>query len=435
MLKSIKLINFKRYENIDVDLDHKVTVLVGPNSSGKSSIIKSLLAFKQTYDDQNEHSGFLSRGEFVDIGPFSEYIRNHDTTKVCHFIFEIKLLPIAGTRLAAFQTNKAWIEIVHGDDPSTGHGRTILYSISLDGPIHDIKNYDPINDENRTIMYKRMTGSDDRYKINISKGLFDYAQGFSKKGGITYDRLCNYLSHGVVQAKRFANIGFFSYNAGTRTVPDDYNIFINFVERYTNELDRSLGSDLTGQLFALAALRDPPQRTSPRTDERLKVGARGQNVASVFYNFRQRALKKSNSKTRDDYNRLLTWLKDIDLCNDVTTDRWSDLIDFRAVINSESLQGESITDIGVGFSQAFPILVQLAVMPEGARLIVEQPELHLYPWAQSEFGRTLCAEAKRGRKNIIIETHSEHIIRGIQTHVSRSRVHGGATICYIAILK
>jgi predicted ATPase len=95
-------------------------------------------------------------------------------------------------------------------------------------------------------------------------------------------------------------------------------------------------------------------------------------------------------------------------------------------MNEMSTQGESIADIGVGFSQAFPILVQFAVMAEGSRLIVEQPELHLYPWAQSELGRILCTEAKRGGKHIILETHSEHIIRGIQTHVSQARTAGNA---------
>jgi predicted ATPase len=90
----------------------------------------------------------------------------------------------------------------------------------------------------------------------------------------------------------------------------------------------------------------------------------------------------------------------------------------RMLTASDLEVGDSVSDIGVGFSQAFPILVQLAVMPKRSRLIIEQPELHLYPFAQSRLGYFLCSECDENDKPLIIETHSEHIIRGIQLYVS-----------------
>jgi predicted ATPase len=103
---------------------------------------------------------------------------------------------------------------------------------------------------------------------------------------------------------------------------------------------------------------------------------------------------------------------------------WRDLVDLRAATGIGKSASHSIVDVGVGVSQTLPILVQMAVMPEGARLILEQPELHLYPWVQAEIGRIICDEARRGGKQMIIETHSEHVIRGVQRHVSHARPEG-----------
>lgn len=205
---------------------------------------------------------------------------------------------------------------------------------------------------------------------------------------------------------------------------------LNFIRNLENLLVQPFHStfvtDLTERTFALAALREVPQRSGPRTDERYRVGSRGQNTASVYFNFRQRASKagKRRSKIREDFARLEGWLQELKLAKNVDLGSWRDLLDLRASVGGGRGESDSIVDIGVGVSQTLPILVQLAVMPEGARLILEQPELHLYPWAQAEIGRIICDEAKRGQKPLLIETHSEHIVRGVQRHVSYARPYG-----------
>ena len=185
-------------------------------------------------------------------------------------------------------------------------------------------------------------------------------------------------------------------------------------------------TDVTDHMFALAALREIPQRTGRRTDERYRVGSRGQNTASVFLNFRQRAVKagKRQSKIKEDFGKLEEWIRTLKLGRSVDLSSWRDLVELRTSVGPGRTASHSIVDVGVGVSQALPILVQLAVMPESSHLILEQPELHLYPWAQAEIGRLLCEEAKRASKFLLIETHSEHIVRGVQRHVSNARPRG-----------
>jgi predicted ATPase len=87
---------------------------------------------------------------------------------------------------------------------------------------------------------------------------------------------------------------------------------------------------------------------------------------------------------------------------------------------ASSDQSDTISDVGFGFSQVFPILVQAAVMPPGSLLIVEQPELHLHPLAQTRLA-SFIANCALGGKRFLIETHSEHFVRGMQLAVSRGR--------------
>jgi predicted ATPase len=88
----------------------------------------------------------------------------------------------------------------------------------------------------------------------------------------------------------------------------------------------------------------------------------------------------------------------------------------------------NIADIGFGFSQIFPIVVQGLFMPKGHVLLLEQPEIHLHPALQMKLGDFLIALVLSG-KQIIVETHSEHIINRLirrivedETQILESRI-------------
>ena len=70
-------------------------------------------------------------------------------------------------------------------------------------------------------------------------------------------------------------------------------------------------------------------------------------------------------------------------------------------------------NIGFGVSYALPIIASGLLAEEGCMLIVENPEVHLHPSGQSRIGQFLAQVASAGVQ-VIIETHSEHIINGIR---------------------
>lgn len=79
------------------------------------------------------------------------------------------------------------------------------------------------------------------------------------------------------------------------------------------------------------------------------------------------------------------------------------------------------TATGFGISYVLPIIVQGLVSTTQAErdsvLIVENPEAHLHPYSQSNVGKFLALVASYGAQ-VIIETHSEHIINGCRLQLA-----------------
>ncbi|KAF0158294.1 MAG: hypothetical protein FD159_1199 [Syntrophaceae bacterium] len=79
MFTEIGIENFKAFGKMQHIPLKPITLLYGPNSSGKSSFIQSLLLFKQTLEEStNDEVPLLSRGNLVDLGDYSEFIHKHD---------------------------------------------------------------------------------------------------------------------------------------------------------------------------------------------------------------------------------------------------------------------------------------------------------------------------------------------------------------------
>ena len=90
---------------------------------------------------------------------------------------------------------------------------------------------------------------------------------------------------------------------------------------------------------------------------------------------------------------------------------------------------ESIRPINVGFgvSYVLPIIISASLIKPGGILIVENPEVHLHPNAQSNLIKILCELSKTGVQ-VIIETHSDHIVNGIRVFAKESKFNKNGII-------
>lgn len=81
----------------------------------------------------------------------------------------------------------------------------------------------------------------------------------------------------------------------------------------------------------------------------------------------------------------------------------------------------SALQVGFGFSFGLPVILSFLIVKPGDLLIIENPEAHLHPAAQAKIGKMLAIAANNGVQ-VIIETHSDHILNGIRLGVKENLV-------------
>jgi predicted ATPase len=69
-------------------------------------------------------------------------------------------------------------------------------------------------------------------------------------------------------------------------------------------------------------------------------------------------------------------------------------------------------NVGFGITQILPLLIAILASKPGDLLLLENPETHLHPRAQSKIGQLMAIAAQHGVQ-IFVETHSDHILNGI----------------------
>jgi predicted ATPase len=79
----------------------------------------------------------------------------------------------------------------------------------------------------------------------------------------------------------------------------------------------------------------------------------------------------------------------------------------------------SPNDVGVGVSQALPVIGAVLLANPGDLVVLEQPELHLHPDAQLELAEFFVAAIKSGRR-LLIESHSEHFLNKLRLMAAKA---------------
>lgn len=90
-------------------------------------------------------------------------------------------------------------------------------------------------------------------------------------------------------------------------------------------------------------------------------------------------------------------------------------------VNKEGVRS-SLDDVGFGISQFLPIIVADLQIGDQSTLFVSQPEIHLHPSVQAEFGSYMVNQIKSAKKNYIIETHSEYLLNRMRLAIVKGEI-------------
>jgi len=87
------------------------------------------------------------------------------------------------------------------------------------------------------------------------------------------------------------------------------------------------------------------------------------------------------------------------------------------------------THVGFGLTQVFPIVVAGVSASKGDLIMIENPEVHLHPSGQALMGEFLAALASAGVQ-VVVETHSDHVLNGIRRSVKARSLAAEDTALY-----
>ncbi|MGO4750016.1 DUF3696 domain-containing protein, partial [Streptomyces sp. 2MCAF27] len=79
------------------------------------------------------------------------------------------------------------------------------------------------------------------------------------------------------------------------------------------------------------------------------------------------------------------------------------------------------SNVGFGLTYVLPIVVACLTARPDSLVLLENPEAHLHPQGQTQMATLAAAAAAQGAQ-VIIETHSDHVINGVRLAVKQGRI-------------
>lgn len=189
---------------------------------------------------------------------------------------------------------------------------------------------------------------------------------------------------------------------------------------------QTLISTLTRMAY-ISAERIGPRETYPATtpDQQTNVGSRGEYTPWFLYHFADRA----------PLDRLL--IPDVPPTLQRQTEAWVDRFFPGSGLVVRPVEGANLMTMGVrtstatsyhrpqnvgfGITHVLPIVTSCLGAEKSDLILVENPESHLHPAGQSAMGRFLALAAMAGAQ-IIIETHSDHVLNGVRRAIKEGLI-------------
>lgn len=452
MIRSLEVHNFKPFGVAQTPEFAPITLIYGPNSSGKSSLIQALLLLQQSIGRSGgEDFSLIPRGDLIDLGSFRSLLFSHDLEKALTIgvTFDGRLMPRENRpmrfRLPA-QAERSARMVFRSEDAAAGSGSPVLSEVEmrLSGEV-----------EFRIALKRMLSVPDDDAEEIIPNALFEWADEASIESLAAYfmDRaekrpppmLRAPLDR--AQVKQFladacmAGGGLLPSRLVPRTGSSRSEDFWTYQRYLGGAMSPAEGvnaelTDLIKNIQYLGPLREAPERhylISGRNES--TVGRAGQFTSQVIH-------RRAASLTR----LINTWFARFEIPYTLKTKLLADDVMGELVTmtltDSRSQVDVAPSDVGFGIGQLLPIVVQ-GLISVGQIICVEQPEIHLHPRLQAHLADFLIATTRlpddrsvaRPRTSgnqWIVETHSEALMLRLQRRMREGKLDPGmVSVLYV----
>lgn len=406
MLTRLSLSEFKSWHKTgDIRLA-PLTGLFGANSSGKTSLLQSLLLLKQTADssDRGQPLHFGDKLSTVDLGDFRTLVHSHSHD--------------ARLRIELDWTEATAVEI---KDPS--HRDQLVHSSTELG---------------FSTLIAAANGTDAKL-LRVRVERMDYRVGDVHFGMVLRDgRKTEYDLVADGTAFKFlrttGRVWPLPSPAKCYGFPDEARAYFQnagFLADLELAFERRLKA-----VYYLGPLRAYPERQYPWSGAQPEdMGHTGDQAVNAILASRDRGLTISRGQgkkraTLEEY--VAWWLRELGLIESFRVEPIAEGGQlYRVLVRKTPKAAEVlVTDVGFGVSQILPVLVLCFYVPEGSTVILEQPEIHLHPFVQAGLADVFIDAWKKRRVQVLLESHSEHLLRRLQRRMAEERVIPGDVALY-----
>jgi AAA15 family ATPase/GTPase len=395
MITKYEIENFKAFAGKQTLNLAPITLIYGPNSSGKSSVIQSLMMLKQTMLSNNKNVELVTSAESISLGTFESLIHGQDINNKMSFSIQYD----SNHEAKEFLFNHSYPMIFGNADKR-----------QLDFRYRQFRG-NPFLDD-----YKFSCKDNSGEKVN-----FHLSNPSTSAEGITF-KLTNYesLRKEVSKRLKLKSDDAKGWNALENNLYEQFKISTNLnlptsvsetgsaLSQYTDKVIDDI-KYVFSDLKYLGPLRSSPKKFYSSDINSFQKGQGKHNLGLAIESGGKEVKNKINTFL-ESFN--IPYTIDAKNLGDVNT---GPLISLQL---TDSRNGVTITpkDVGFGIGQVLPILFE-AVVSKKKHICVEQPEIHLHPRLQANLADLFIDSVEIGKNQWIVETHSEAIMLRIQRRI------------------
>jgi predicted ATPase len=384
MFDSIRLKNFRSFSDSKAIPLRPLTLLVGPNNAGKSTILNAILLLAQTAQSRAVGEPLSTSGPMVDLGSFDDIIRGGASADSGQIAIDL--------RMSEEELVQAYEEFNFRESgPRRLPANELRLAFSFDSRA------DRINVDRATFQRDR--------RVTL-----DAAQGVARGS----------MARRTKQPSISFVSGFLPRLDWAEVDPDDLPI----PEELTAHTDSMVQSMIWDQAFSrielVAPLREPVPRLTVlgrTTPTPRGVASGGEAVLQLLRSTDPDNEREKRAVELVDYwlSKRFTLTKRLRILEVDRARRVLSLVADQA----GGFSAINVANMGEGVSQLLPIVASVVMATRGQTTLVEQPELHLHPAAQAELGDLMIAGiGDAGDRQVIVETHSEHLLLRVRRRIA-----------------
>lgn len=407
-LKSLTVQDYRCFGSAQTVRLAPITLLVGENSSGKTSLLAMIRALWDSTFTPAAGAPDFKEPPF-DLGSFDEIL--HRGSKAQRFAASFELENTTDDEKPTYEVETEFV-------PQWGPPILSRRRVSNGGCWIEQR----AEEERYTVRYGTSNGSWERPLRKVESESESSSSGERDiMPPIAFDLIL--MRHIYQQADQ----SVLSLFTPLENSPPISSKDIEYIDRRLGDMfsfERILNID-SDRLFASAPVRSQPKRTYDLNG--VSSDAEGGNTPMYLAQLSQR--KPSIWKALRQ--RLEKFGKDAGLFNSLDLRSLGKAASSPFQINVGTFRKQkdeayNLADVGYGVSQVLPLITKLLQDNGPQVLLFQQPEVHLHPSAQSALGNLLCeivGEGKTEGRQIIVETHSDFIINRVRM-AARDKVAG-----------